>query len=173
MGTGKNELNDSGLQQRIGALLGQDKDLQGYGINADVAAGEVQLQGIVDTLQEKERAERLVRQVPGVKNVANALSISTDGALCDREVTLEAQEELAADPRVDLRHIGAQSVDGNGTVVFKGRTDDSGELEAARQAAAKARGVTGVVSQVKRGTGEPGLEEIFHSQVNNDREITK
>ncbi|MDK2895471.1 MAG: hyperosmotically inducible periplasmic protein, partial [Moorella sp. (in: firmicutes)] len=36
--------------------------------------------------------------------------------------------------------------------------------------AAKARGVTRVVSQVKVGEEEMSLEDIFHRQVNNDRE---
>ncbi len=162
--------NDKALREKVQRILREDKDLRGYGLNADVVAGEVQLQGIVDTLQEKERAGKLVGRVPGVKSVANAVSISTDGAIQDEDVTMEAAEELDLDPRVNLRHIGVASVDGHGTVVLKGRTGDPAELEAAREAAAKARGVTRVVSQVKVGEEEMSLKDIFHSQVNNDRE---
>lgn len=162
--------DDKSLRERVQRILREDKDLRGYGLNADVVEGEVQLQGIVDTLKEKERVGRLVRQVPGVKGVANAVSISTDGAIRDEDVTMEVNEEMDLDPRVDLRHIGAASVDGHGTVVLRGRTDDPAELEAAREAAAKSRGVTRVVSQVKVGEEEMSLADIFHSQVNNDRE---
>ncbi|WP_141263764.1 MULTISPECIES: BON domain-containing protein [unclassified Neomoorella] len=163
-------MDDTSLREKVRQILREDKDLRGYGLNADVVAGEVQLQGIVDTLKEKERAERLVRQVPGVKGVANAVAISTDGAIRDEDVTMEVHEELDLDPRVDLRHIGAESVDGHGTVVLKGRAEEPVEVEAAREAAAKARGVTRVVSQVKVGEEEMSLEDIFHRQVNNDRE---
>ncbi|MEW8958921.1 MAG: BON domain-containing protein [Moorella sp. (in: firmicutes)] len=163
-------MDDVSLREKVRQVLREDKDLRGYGLNADVVAGEVQLQGIVDTLKEKERAERLMRQVPGVKGVASAVAISTDGAIRDEDVTMEVNEELAQDPRVDLRHIGAESVDGHGTVVLKGRTDNPAEVEAAWEAVAKARGVTGVVSRVKIGEEDMSLKDIFHSQVNNDGE---
>ncbi|QGP92169.1 BON domain protein [Neomoorella glycerini] len=161
--------DDASLREKVRQILREDKDLRGYGLNADVVEGEVQLQGIVDTLKEKERAGKLVGRVPGVKSVANAVAISTDGAIRGEDVTMEVNEEMDLDPRVDLRHIGAESVDGHGTIVLKGRVEDPAEVEAAREAAAKARGVTRVVSQVKVGEEEMSLEDIFHSQVNNDR----
>lgn len=168
----KNTGTDDELRQHIRSLLKQDKDLRGYGLNAGVVEGEVQLQGIVETLSEKKRAEELVRQVPGVKGVVNALTISTDGAISGRDVTMEVQEELELEPNVDLRHIGAESVGGHGAVVLKGRTENPAELDAAREAASKARGVTKVINQVKLGPREKELtlEDLFHSQVNNDRE---
>ncbi|MGI9861420.1 BON domain-containing protein [Moorella naiadis] len=162
--------DDASLREKVRQLLRKDKDLRSYGLNADVIEGEAQLQGIVDTLGEKERAGGLISKVPGVKSVANAVAISTDGAVRDEDVTIEVAEELDQDPRVDLRHIGAESVGGHGTVVLKGRAEDPAEMEAAREAAFKARGVTRVVSQVKVGGEEMSLENIFHSQVNNDRE---
>jgi hyperosmotically inducible protein len=165
-----NKNHDNELRQRVRALLEEDKDLRGYALNADVVEGEIQLQGIVDTLKEKERAEELVRQIPGNIGVANAVSISTDGAITDKDVTMEVYEELENTPDVNLRHIGARVVGGSGTVVLKGTTDDPAEIEAAREAASKARGVTRVLSQVKLGEEELSLEDIFHSQVNNDKE---
>ncbi len=50
-----NKNHDNELRQRVRALLEEDKDLRGYALNADVVEGEIQLQGIVDTLNEKER----------------------------------------------------------------------------------------------------------------------
>jgi hyperosmotically inducible protein len=137
----------------------------------DVVEGEVQLQGIVDTLKEKEWAEDLVRQVSGVKGVANAVSISTDGSITDDEIIQEVQEELEGDPDGNLFNIGVGSVN-RGKVVLAGRSNDPAEIEAAVKAASKARGVTEVISQVKQESGEDALtpEEIFHSQVNNDEE---
>lgn len=167
--SGKN--NDHELQQHVQFLLKNDKDLRGYGLNVGVVEGEVQLQGIVDTLTEKERAEELLRQVSGIKGVANAISISTDGAIRDKDIAMEVQEELDLDPDVDLRRISAESIGGHGAVILKGQTDNPAEIEAAREAASKARGVTKVISQVKLGeTEELTSEEVFHSQVNNDRE---
>lgn len=162
-------ISDEELKEHVRSLLQVDKDLRGYGLNADVVQGEVQLQGIVDTLKEKERAEKLASSIPGVKGVANAISISTDGAIRDRDVATEVTEELATNHRVDLRRIGVAAVD-RGTVVLKGHTDDPQEIEAARTAAASARGVTDVVTDVKPEKKEPTLKDIFHNQVRNDKE---
>lgn len=161
--------SDGELRRRIRSLLAQDKDLRGYGLNADVVQGEVQLQGIVDTLKEKERAGKLVCQVPGVKGVSNAISVSTDGAIRNSDVAMEVTEELAKDPLVDLRRIGVKSA-GRGTVVLKGYTDAPEEIEAARTAASGARGVTKVVTDIKPGEKELKPEDIFHNQVRNDKE---
>ncbi|MGB4511138.1 MAG: BON domain-containing protein, partial [Thermacetogeniaceae bacterium] len=84
--------SDDELKMQISSLLKNDRNLGSYGLNCDVVNGEVQLQGIVDTLREKKWAEDLVQQVPGVKGVANAISISTDGAITDQDIIQEIQE---------------------------------------------------------------------------------
>lgn len=157
---------DEILRKKVQEILENDKDLRSYALKADVVKGEAQLQGIVDTLIEKNRAEELVRKVPGIKSVANAISISTDGPITDKDVEFEVAEELAANPGVNLRHIGAESHDG--IVILKGNVTDPGEIEAARSAAAKARGVKKIISQVKLKKPEEPLTEIFHTQVRND-----
>lgn len=160
-------LEDASLKDRLQRALDNDQNLRSYGLRADVVDGQAQISGVVDTLAEKEYLERLALSVPGVHAVDAAVAISTDGPVTDADVTKEVREELNADPRVDLRHIGVQ-VSG-GQVILQGRAR-SEEVEAARQAAARARGVTRVLSQVKTRPPEPTLEDIFHSQVRNDHE---
>ncbi|WP_173297838.1 BON domain-containing protein [Thermanaeromonas sp. C210] len=159
---------DAQLKKKLQELLESDKDLRGYALNADVVEGEARLQGTVDTLIEKQRAEELASGLPGIKRVDNAISVSTDGPITDKEVELEVAQELAADPRVNRRHIGAESV--KGTVILQGNVRDPDEIEAARRAAAKARGVTEVTSRVRVREPEQTLTELFHSQVRNDNE---
>lgn len=166
----KKQQDEDYLRKQVKYKLDNDRDLRGYALKADVVGEEVRVEGVVDTLKEKQRVESLLRSIPGVKTVASAISISTDGAIKAHDVTMEAQEELQMDERVDPYHIGAESIGGHGTVVLRGRTGDPEELEAAIQSASKARGVTRVINQVKTGPEEMTLEQIFHSQVNNDRE---
>ena len=45
--------SDEELKMQISTLLKNDRNLGSYGLNCDVVNGEVQLQGIVDTLREK------------------------------------------------------------------------------------------------------------------------
>lgn len=157
------------LRKQVKYRLDNDQDLRGYALKADVVGEEVRVEGVVDTLKEKQRVESILRSIPGVKTVASAVSISTDGAIKTQDVTMEAQEELQLDERVDPYHIGAESIGGHGTVVLRGRTDDPEELEAAIHSASKARGVTRVINQVKTGPEKMTLDDIFHSQVNNDQ----
>ncbi|TEB04828.1 periplasmic protein [Pelotomaculum schinkii] len=157
------------LQSRFQDVLDSDKDLKGYGLNVRGGGGEVEISGIVDTLSESKRAEELAASFPGVQKVVNDLTISTDGNITDADVTKEVREELNADPRVDLSHIGAEAH--GGAVILMGSTENPDEIEAAKQTAAKARGVRKVVSQVKlKDDFDMSLEGIFHSQVRNDEE---
>lgn len=159
---------DDRLREEVQAKLEQDPQLSSYGLKADVVGGEAQLSGVVDVLAEKERAERLARSVSGIRNVASAIAVSTDGDITEEGVKREVAEELAADPRVDTRRIWAQAC--GGTVILHGREEDEEAKTAAREAAARARGVTRVLDQVRTREPEPTLEEIFHSQVRNDDE---
>lgn len=165
--------SDDELKMQISSLLKNDRNLGSYGLNCDVINGEVQLQGIVDTLREKKWAEDLVQQVPGVKGVANAISISTDGPITDQDIIQEIQEELEGDPEGNPNKIGVKSVR-RGKAVLAGRAENRSEIETAINAASKARGVTEVISQVKQDdetlSPENTPEIIFHNQVNNDEE---
>ncbi|AGL00445.1 BON domain-containing protein [Desulfoscipio gibsoniae] len=163
---------DKALQHKVQQMLDSDKDLQGYALKANVIDGEVQVSGVVDALAEQNRLRERLAKMPGVKRVELGLAVSTDGAIDDSKVTAEVMEELEANPGVDLRHVGAKSVDG--TVFLMGRVDTPEEEQEAIASASKARGVTRVVSQLKNRPGdrydEESLEEIFHHQVNNDEE---
>lgn len=161
--------NDKMIRQRVQQVLDTNVESREYGLKADVINGETIITGIVDTLSEKESIAKIVAGISGVRSVENDLTISTDGSINDEDVTFEVMEELNADPGVNLRHIGARSV--RGTVFLKGRVESKDEIDTAVKAAAKARGVRNVVSQLDmEAAKEMTLEEIFHSQVNNDRE---
>lgn len=160
---------DKMVRQRVQQVLDTNLESRVYGLKADVINGETIITGIVDSLSEKESIAKIVAGIDGVRSVANGLTISTDGSINDEDVTFEVMEELNADPGVNLRHIGARSV--KGTVFLKGRVESKDEIDTAVKAAAKARGVRNVVSQLDmEAAKELTLEEIFHSQVNNDRE---
>jgi len=164
---GKENLGE--LQNRVQDVLDSNKDLKGYGLNVRGSGGQVEISGIVDVLSESKKVEEIAAGFPGVQEVVNDLTISTDGNITDADVDIEVREELSADPRVNLHNIGSETH--GGTVILMGNTEDPDEIEAAKQTAAKARGVRKVVSQVKlKDPGDMSLEEIFHSQVRNDEE---
>ncbi|SFG70943.1 hyperosmotically inducible protein [Desulfotomaculum arcticum] len=162
---------DRKLQRQIQEMLDNDRDLRSYSLKANVIDGEVEVTGIVDTLSEKNRLRKKLQDLDGVKGIELGLAISTDGAIDDESVTAEVIEELNANPLVNLRHVGARSVDG--TVFLMGTTESEDEEREAVKAAEKARGVKNVISQLKvrpGGYDDESLEAIFHHQVNNDEE---
>lgn len=159
---------DEELKEKLQTKLDQDFKLKSYALKGDVVEGEAQLQGIVDSLAEKEHAERVAKNINGITNVENGIAISTDGPITDRGVEFEAGEEIFADPKVNSKHIGIKS--SHGIVTLVGNVADPQEIEDARNAASKARGVTKVISEVKVQKPKMSLDEIFHSQVNNDQD---
>ncbi|WP_003543515.1 BON domain-containing protein [Desulfotomaculum nigrificans] len=160
--------SDKNLQAQVQALIDKTNGLKDYGIKALVQNGELHLNGVVDTLHERRQLQELVSRVPGLKSIENGVTISTDGQINDGEVTSEVYEELELND-VNLKNIGVESIDG--TVYLRGRADSTAEIQNAMEAAARARGVKNVISQVElRDDRELSLQEIFHSQVNNDRE---
>jgi len=157
------------LQDRIQALLNSDKDLRGYGLNAEVTDGHVLLTGIVDALAEKERLTDLVKSIPGVKSVENSVTISTDGQVSDADVDTEVAQELGADPRLNTAKVYPKTT--KGTVTLQGHAKDREQAELAGQAASKARGVKQIINRIRTTKPRPlSLAAIFHSQVKNDRE---
>lgn len=159
---------DEKLKDFLQDVIQKDINLKGYALKGDVVEGRAQLQGIVDTLAEKEHAENLAKTISGIKKVDNSISISTDGDITDSDVAFEVSEELNTNPNINVKHINAKISDGIVTLV--GNVTDPDEIEEARHTASKARGVTKVVSQVKVQKSEMDLDHIFHSQVNNDHE---
>jgi hyperosmotically inducible protein len=146
------DLVDDQLKEQLRNVLDSDPNLGAYALRADVVEREAQIQGIVDTLAEKRRAEELARSIPGITKVDAAIAVSTDGPVTDKGVEFEVSEELEAHPKVNTENIGVKVE--KGVVTLVGNTDDPREVDAAKEAASRARGVTDVLSQVKvRGKG--------------------
>ena len=66
---------DSTIQAAIDKRLADDPELSNLGITASVLDGKVMLIGTVKTEALKAQAERLVKQVKGVKSVDNQITV--------------------------------------------------------------------------------------------------
>ena len=72
--------DDAAIKTAIQAKFYQDPSLSGRGIQVDSQQGVVTLTGAVNSDAEKSLAEQLSSQVPGVKQVANQLTVSASPA---------------------------------------------------------------------------------------------
>ncbi|NPV81182.1 MAG: BON domain-containing protein [Firmicutes bacterium] len=151
--------NRRDLAHQVRQSLEADEGMRAYGIKVEEIGGKIRLWGIVDVLAERNRAEEIARGVPGVVDVVNDITISTDGEIVDSDVAFEAREELALEPGVDIQRIGP--VVKGGTVILKGEAESDEERDAAMRAASKARGAKKVVSHLKmKGDGIDGRARI-------------
>jgi len=135
------------LSEQIHHKLQEDQGLGAYDLKVRVYQdGVVQVQGIVDVLEEKIRAEQLISSFPEVKKVENDITVCTDGGIDDEDVAFEVSEELRANPEVP-DSVGVRVV--GGEVQLVGSVSNYNEAEEALETAAKARGVREVSSLLK------------------------
>ena len=66
---------DSTIQAAVDKKLSDDPEISTLGITASVLNGKVMLIGTVKTEELKTRIERMVKQVKGVKDVDNQISV--------------------------------------------------------------------------------------------------
>ena len=59
----------------------QDPVVQALDVGVDTFKGNVQLNGFVDTPEQKTRAEQIARGVPGVTSVQDKLSVTAPPAI--------------------------------------------------------------------------------------------
>ncbi len=147
------------LDIKINNRLAEDQRLAPYAIKAKVYEdGLVRIQGIVDVLKERDQAEELIRDIPGVRKIENNVTVCTDGGIDDEDVAFEVSEELLANPEVP-DSVGVK-VSG-GQVQLVGSIQNQGQALEAIETAGKARGVREVRNQLKYS------EEIDDASITN------
>jgi osmotically-inducible protein OsmY len=66
---------DGGIKTRLKNMISEDQELKEHDIDFDVNNGVVTVKGSVATAAEKNRVSQIVKNAPGVKDMANALEI--------------------------------------------------------------------------------------------------
>jgi osmotically-inducible protein OsmY len=106
-----------------------------------VSDGIVKLEGEVDTQHQKDAAERVIRQLTGVKDVANLLGVK--GRVASADVKAKIERAFQRSAVIDARQIQVETREGK--VILRGRVRSWAERDTAERAAWAAPGVTSVV----------------------------
>jgi hyperosmotically inducible periplasmic protein len=69
--------DDATITAKVKAALVQDPVVSALDVGVDTFKGHVQLNGFVDTPEQKARAEQIARTVSGVTEVGNKLSVKS------------------------------------------------------------------------------------------------
>lgn len=68
-------VDDRAITTRVKTQLLRDEQVSGLDVNVDTFKGTVQLNGFVDSAEQKQRAEAIAKGVAGVQRVQNNLSV--------------------------------------------------------------------------------------------------
>lgn len=122
--------------------------------------GVVTLEGLVDSLSEKKISERLVRELPDVREVINHLRIRAVPPRSDAIILEHVRDQLEADGSISASHLNISVQDG--IVTLQGVQDALSKKRLAELIAWWAAGTMDVRNEIRIDPPEP----------DNDAEIT-
>jgi osmotically-inducible protein OsmY len=114
------------------------------GVKAAVHNGHVTLTGVVPWPYQKKHAEKIMRQIKGVRGVFNRLMLAP--RTVERDIHHRINEALHRNANVDARQITV-TVDGN-TVTLTGTVRTWLERDSAERAVADGPGITTVINHI-------------------------
>ena len=131
-------------------------------VNVDTIDGRVTLHGTVSSEQEKARADKVVRDIDGVKEVRNLLAVVAPAkqeavAAADSQIKEQVDRALSADKALADSEITVASVN-KGTVVLSGTAASLSDHLSAVEDARRVPGVGRVASEIKSPDALSGAE---------------
>jgi osmotically-inducible protein OsmY len=134
---------DDQIEHAVQTVIAWSATIPG-GINATVAGGWVTLEGTVGFRFQKQAAENAVRQMIGVRGVANNLVVATAEAKQDIKTAIGDAIRRRVDRPVDI-----EVVFDDGTVTLRGKVRSWAERRDAEESARLALGVRNVIDEVR------------------------
>jgi len=144
-------VDDMSIAAQTKTKLAADPVTDAIKIDVEVDKSHVQLNGFVDSMQERTRAEEIVRSIDGVASVDNNLQLQprdrTAGEYVDDKVLVaDVKAALAEDPVAKALEIDIEA--DQGVISLGGHVGSAAEREAAYKAAIQVAGVVKVINNL-------------------------
>jgi osmotically-inducible protein OsmY len=141
-------LSNPVLQKKILDALDWEPSLDASRIGVAASEGVVTLSGQVPSWAELWTAERVIKQMTGVKGVANDLEVKLPGDARRSDTDLAASAVKALEWDVQVPHQKIQLRVANGWMTLEGKVEWQYQREAAERAVRHLLGVRGVTNQI-------------------------
>ena len=145
-------IDDESIRIRVNSALHDNADYKFNGVNVAVFKGTVQLSGFVDTSDQKSKAVEIAKQVEGVKDVADSITVkeqngSGKGAsVDDKALTDQVRSALSNNP--DYKFSEVKVVAFHGEVQLSGFVDTADQKSRAADIAKQVSGVQDVENNI-------------------------
>jgi len=145
------ELDDSVITTRVKSVLLDDQSVKGLDIKVETHKGEVLLSGFVDNSTQMDRALSLTRDVEGVKQVDNKISLksgtsSVGNKIDDTVITAKVKAALLGDDSIKSNDI--MVVTRKGEVQLSGFVNNQVQIDRAVEVARAIEGVTQIGNEM-------------------------
>lgn len=145
------QVDDAALLTSVKSALVSNPITEAGEINVDVNRGTVSLNGFVGSQKEKSQAAEVARNVDGVKEVQNNLSVkegssSAGEVIDDSLLTAKVKSALIADSNTKAHQINVETK--AGVVQLSGFVDDAAAKSAATSVAQSVTGVKDVKNEL-------------------------
>ncbi|AJA49669.1 hypothetical protein CPAST_c36130 [Clostridium pasteurianum DSM 525 = ATCC 6013] len=141
------KINDGLIEDTIRSALAKSMNISSKDIKVKSFNGIVSMQGFVNVLAEKNKAEEIAYKVGGVKEVRNNITISLDGDTTDKELTDLVNSNLR-NSVFKNRILSVTAKVSGGNVLLVGDVETERDRQIAISEANKTFGIRSVVSTI-------------------------
>ena len=145
-------IDDESVRLRVNSALHDNADYKFNGVVVTVFKGTVQLSGFVNKRDQKNKAVEIAKQVEGVKDVADSITVKDqDGSsravsMDDDTLTKSVRDALSDNPDYKFDEVNVRAADG--TVQLSGFVDTSDQKARAADIAKQVAGVKNIENNI-------------------------
>ncbi|MFW9820575.1 MAG: BON domain-containing protein [Candidatus Thorarchaeota archaeon] len=139
--------SDEAVKESMFCLLDANSEIESSDIVVNINNGDIVLEGIVNSYWKKEKIQKLISQISGVKSISNEISIIPSEEISDDEI-----ENLIITSMQNSVHIDAHKVDikvKKGIVTLSGTLSSWGEYKATIDIVKSIKGVINIKDKLK------------------------